>query len=150
MNYNFKYPIPLTNGEINSDKEILFVRAAVRIAIFSGDKCLFINHPVKGWELPGGAIDPQETPKQAAIRELKEETGYIIDSEKVNFSEIIPVVDKRGGNWIDLVYFANINKDELEKISDFEFDEHWIEIEKMRDILPPQTFSKRFNLLKIS
>lgn len=27
------------------------------------------------WELPGGRIDPGETPRQAAVRELREESG---------------------------------------------------------------------------
>jgi 8-oxo-dGTP diphosphatase len=29
------------------------------------------------WELPGGAIDPGETPRAAAIRELAEESGCV-------------------------------------------------------------------------
>lgn len=29
-----------------------------------------------GWELPGGAVDGKESPKQAATREFEEETGW--------------------------------------------------------------------------
>lgn len=34
-------------------------------------------------ELPGGVIDAHETPEQAAIREVKEETGYSINTLKL-------------------------------------------------------------------
>ncbi len=33
-----------------------------------------------GWELPGGMIDTDEEPADAAIRELEEETGYRAES----------------------------------------------------------------------
>jgi 8-oxo-dGTP pyrophosphatase MutT (NUDIX family) len=29
-----------------------------------------------GWELPGGAVDEDEQPDEAALRELEEQTGY--------------------------------------------------------------------------
>lgn len=42
------------------------------------DKILMIQTYRRGrsiWELPGGGIEPGETPEEAAVRELKEESG---------------------------------------------------------------------------
>jgi mutator protein MutT len=40
------------------------------------------NHPGQ-WALPGGRIDPGETPEQAALRELREEIGLQLGPEAV-------------------------------------------------------------------
>lgn len=42
-----------------------------------GGRVLFVRHPKRGWEIPGGHIIDGETPEQALLRELKEETGCI-------------------------------------------------------------------------
>ncbi|MCF1451347.1 NUDIX domain-containing protein [Agrobacterium vitis] len=34
----------------------------------------------EGWSLPSGAIEPGETPQDAVIREVKEETGLVVSS----------------------------------------------------------------------
>jgi len=62
-------------------------RTAVRIVLLdaAGDVLLFHthdpDHPDLGawWELPGGGIDPGETYVEAAIRELREETGIVAE-----------------------------------------------------------------------
>jgi 8-oxo-dGTP diphosphatase len=65
--------------------------SAVAVAAEKDGKILFIKRnvqPAKGmWALPGGFIEQGETVEQAAIRELKEETGI-----KAQKAEIIKVV----------------------------------------------------------
>ncbi|HET9865329.1 MAG TPA: NUDIX hydrolase [Steroidobacteraceae bacterium] len=44
----------------------------------AADGVLLVQSRVRQvWELPGGLIDPGETPRQAAIRELVEESGCL-------------------------------------------------------------------------
>lgn len=40
---------------------------------------LLTNHSTRGWEFPGGKVEEGETPKEAAVREVLEETGGIVE-----------------------------------------------------------------------
>jgi len=42
-----------------------------------GSRVLFVKHPQRGWEIPGGHLNEGETPETALLRELKEETGCV-------------------------------------------------------------------------
>lgn len=49
---------------------------AALVAVWCGRHLLLVFDRFRGeWELPGGRIDPGETPVQAAVRELHEESG---------------------------------------------------------------------------
>ena len=54
-------------------------RPCVGIMLFNQDGKVFvgkrIDQTVEGWQMPQGGIDKGESPRQAALRELKEEVG---------------------------------------------------------------------------
>lgn len=42
-----------------------------------GGRVLFVKHPERGWEIPGGHLEEGEGPEEALLRELQEETGAV-------------------------------------------------------------------------
>ena len=58
------------------------------------DKVLVVKAIYKEyWTFPGGVVDADETPLQAASREVAEELGLVIPAEKLRFSHVL-VADK--------------------------------------------------------
>jgi 8-oxo-dGTP pyrophosphatase MutT (NUDIX family) len=53
------------------------VTTAFVLAVDADDRTLLtrVDRPGRGWEVPGGHLDPGETPVDAAVRELAEEAG---------------------------------------------------------------------------
>ncbi|MFB6143804.1 MAG: NUDIX hydrolase [Candidatus Nanohaloarchaea archaeon] len=71
------------------DAEVDYTASAL---IIRDERILFMNHEKLGkWIQPGGHIESEETPEQAAKRETLEETGFKIEfiqgEQPENFSE---------------------------------------------------------------
>jgi 8-oxo-dGTP diphosphatase len=51
----------------------------VNVVVFSRDRSLVLlqkREDFRVWAIPGGSIEPGESPEEAGIRETREETGY--------------------------------------------------------------------------
>jgi 8-oxo-dGTP diphosphatase len=48
-----------------------------------GDEVLLVRKPHAKWSLPGGKIEKEESPYEAAVRELAEETG--LDAQRARY-----------------------------------------------------------------
>jgi len=60
-------------------KEVAPVRRMARGIVLRDDDMLLVRQGLTGmWSIPGGGVEENETPSQAVIRELHEETGLVI------------------------------------------------------------------------
>jgi ADP-ribose pyrophosphatase YjhB (NUDIX family) len=55
----------------------------VRAAVISENKILLVKERGDGWTLPGGWVDPGESPSEAAVRETKEESGFDVSAVRL-------------------------------------------------------------------
>jgi 8-oxo-dGTP pyrophosphatase MutT (NUDIX family) len=82
---------------------------AAGVALLYNNKILLV-HPTGGsWQkgtcgIPKGGIEPGEEPIDAALRELREETGIILSKDKLDLSpEVVHIHNKKGTR--SLIYF---------------------------------------------
>ncbi len=62
-------------------------------AIFSPDRSqilLIKRRDIPVWVLPGGGIEPRETPEEAVVREILEETGFTVKVDRL-VGDYLPV-----------------------------------------------------------
>lgn len=54
------------------------------------DKCLLVKPNYQDyWDIPGGGVDANESPINAAIRELTEETGLVVSEHDLGLIDVI-------------------------------------------------------------
>jgi len=108
--------------------------AVVSVLIKSGSKVLLIKRrfdPCSGkWSIPGGLIELGETVREAALREVYEETGLKVELDRLlNVVDYIEV-DERGAirfHYILICFLAHVNGTPSVKPSEEVADTLWVE-----------------------
>ncbi|WP_245628940.1 NUDIX domain-containing protein [Alicyclobacillus shizuokensis] len=67
---------------------------------------VWVQHPQRGWEVPGGKCEPGESAHAAARRETWEESGAVI--EKLTWLAEYQIPQPTGGPWYKWVYWAEV------------------------------------------
>lgn len=83
-------------------------KVAVKVILQSNQGNVLLVKPdyKDTWQLPGGGVDEYEDPKQAAVRETKEETGIVITT---NDLQLVDSIFKPKEDYLFLL-FACINR----------------------------------------
>ncbi|WP_077614919.1 RNA deprotection pyrophosphohydrolase [Caenibacillus caldisaponilyticus] len=76
------------------------------------EQWLLTKHPHRGWEFPGGKVERGETPEEAAVREVFEETGGRVAELKYIGQY---KVEGKSGTIIKNVYFAKVDAVQLKE-----------------------------------
>ena len=111
------------------------LRDGASIALFRGSKVLLVrrrNAPFAGlWSLPGGKIEGDETPRDAARRELKEETGLEADiAGVVDTVRVKPEPEGQGAGYRLTVFYGRPACGSLKAGGDSEAVE-WVALKEM-------------------
>lgn len=109
----------------------------VRIILVRDRHVLLVTHWYAPWTwtLPGGGVDKNETPEQAAIREVKEETGFIVKS-------LAGEIGKYTGTWgrgdMVAVYYTDDFEGSLTLTPNIEImGRSWFDIDNLPEEISP-------------
>jgi len=105
------------------------------------DEILLVKSPWRGWEYPGGLIEPGESFEEALCREVMEETG--VEIEITGFIGICKNVER---NIVNIDFTAKYVCGEL-KTSEESTEVIWASAEKARELITFPLTQKRLETM---
>ena len=121
------------------------VELTVLCLIHKEDKYLLQDRIKKDWRgytLPGGHIEPDESIVDAVIREMKEETGLTIRNPKLCGVKQFPI---EGGRY--MVFLFSADEFEGELVSSEEGKMHWVDKEELDKVNTVNDFKELLEVM---
>lgn len=117
---------------------------ATTFVVEKGRTLLIYHRKIRMWLPPGGHIDPHELPCEAAVREVREETGLEVEllsppsdlgSVKVLSQPVCILLEpiSEGHEHIDLIYFGRVRGGELEACREETDGVRWCDAQDLDD-----------------
>lgn len=121
-------------------------RMGVGVLIFNGSGEILLVKPIykDHWSFVGGVVDANESPRQACIREVKEEIDLDISPEFVSIS-YYPETDEKTESLQFLFNAGKISQDQIDKIKidQKEIGEYrFFKIEEIEKVLTETGFNR--------
>ncbi|MEW1738800.1 NUDIX hydrolase [Nocardia beijingensis] len=84
-------------------------RVAAGIVVVNGDSVLMVRPTYKPyWDIPGGYVEPGESPRQACVREVHEELGVVVTELQLAAVDWAPN-DREGDKMLFLFVSPDLN-----------------------------------------
>lgn len=88
----------MSDGYVNTGKDRHTIRGAVFVFLVRGDETFLLRRANTGWAdgmltIPSGHIENGETVLEAAVKEVREEAGVVVDPKDLEFMHVHYVGD---------------------------------------------------------
>jgi ADP-ribose pyrophosphatase YjhB (NUDIX family) len=125
---------------LNSLPPATHTLSAAAVVVNDQDEILLVRSPRRGWEMPGGQVERGETPHEAALREVLEESG--IEVTILGFAGVFHNVGNDRSNFL---FLASPTGGKL-RTSEESIEVGWFKLPSALDMVTFPTFRQRIEL----